>query len=309
MRLFNTIALGLAAAMAVSADKIYHCTQPNTIALTFDDGPYEYTNELLDQLKTANIKATFFINGYNWWKDLETDPEKRNVIKRTIDEGHQVASHTWAHEIPEGKENIDKALGKLDDLIEDIAGVRPKYFRAPQGHCDKECIAYIESKGYKIIQWDSDTHDWDYKSFDGIDEEEGRTKRVGMAKEFLTKEWDEERENYLILMHDVHVHTVKQIVPWILKNAPLDKYKFVTVAECLGDADGAYNKKIMSFTPGNSTDATLDRSVNATQTPVNATQTPIQPETESNLKSGAVSNSYSFLALVTLLFYSIYMLF
>jgi len=309
MRLFNSISLGLATAMAVNAGKIFHCKEKNTMALTFDDGPYEYTDELLDTLDEAGIKATFFINGDNWWKDLASSSSKQKIIKRAIDGGHQVASHTWAHEIPEGKENIKKALSKLDDLVEDIAGVRPKYFRAPQGHCDKECIAYIESKGYKIIQWDSDTHDWDYKSFDGIDEEEGRTKRVGMAKEFLTKEWDEERENYLILMHDVHVHTVKQIVPWILKNAPLDKYKFVTVAECLGDADGAYNKKIMSFTPGNSTDATLDRSVNATQTPVNATQTPIQPETESNLKSGAVSNSYSFLALVTLLFYSIYMLF
>jgi peptidoglycan/xylan/chitin deacetylase (PgdA/CDA1 family) len=84
MRLFNTIALGLTAALAVSADKIFHCTQPNTIALTFDDGPYEYTNELLDQLKDAKIKATFFINGYNWWKDLETDPEKRDVIKRVL---------------------------------------------------------------------------------------------------------------------------------------------------------------------------------------------------------------------------------
>jgi peptidoglycan/xylan/chitin deacetylase (PgdA/CDA1 family) len=228
MRFINTIALGIAAIMGVTADKIYHCTEPNTIALTFDDGPYDYTTELLDQLKDANIKATFFINGYNWWKDLETDDEKKAVIKRAMDEGHQIASHTWAHQIPEGKENIKKALSKLDDLVEDITGVRPKYFRAPQGHCDSDCISYIEELGYKIIQWDSDTNDWDYK-------EVGREQRTEMAKEFLTKEWKEERENYLILMHDVHVHTVKEIVPWVIKNAPVDKYKFVSVAECLGD--------------------------------------------------------------------------
>jgi len=123
-----------------------------------------------------------------------------------------------------------------------------------------------------------------------------------MAKEFLTKEWKEERENYLILMHDVHVHTVKEIVPWVIKNAPVDKYKFVTVAECLGDADGAYNKKLMTYNPGNSTETT-DRSLNATQTPITG-----ELGENLNAKSGAISNNYSLLTIAALLFYTMYML-
>jgi len=306
MRLYNTIALGLAAVAGVTADKIMHCTQPNTIALTFDDGPYEYTGELLDQLKEANIKATFFINGYNWWKDLEKNDEKKSVIKRAMDEGHQIASHTWAHEIPEKEDDIKLALSKLDDLVEDVTGVRPKYFRAPQGHCKDDCIKFIEGLGYKIIQWDSDTHDWDYYSFDGVDKEEGREKRSELAKEFLTKEWAEQRENYLILMHDVHIHTVRNIVPWVIKNAPFDKYKFVTVAECLGDADGAYNK-VLTINQGNATNAnnsTLDRSI-----PGNDTQVPLQADVSENLNanSGALSNDISLFTIAILLFYTLYM--
>jgi len=168
MRFFKTVPLAIAAAMTVSADKIYHCKEKNTLALTFDDGPYQYTNELLDTLGENGIKATFFINVENYWKDLKSSSSKQKVIDRAVKEGHQVASHTWAHEIPSSKSAIKADLTKVDDFIERVAGVRPKYFRAPQGHCDGTCIRYIEDLGYKIIQWDLDTNDWDYKNYKGL---------------------------------------------------------------------------------------------------------------------------------------------
>lgn len=43
-------------------------------------------------------------------------------------------------------------------------------------------------------------------------------------------------------MHDVYEHTVREIVPWIIKNKP-EGYKFVTVAECLGDKYSMYRSK------------------------------------------------------------------
>lgn len=42
------------------------CTVPGTFALTFDDGPYIYTSELLDILANNGVKATFFLNGQNF---------------------------------------------------------------------------------------------------------------------------------------------------------------------------------------------------------------------------------------------------
>jgi hypothetical protein len=39
MRLLNSISLGLVAAMAVNASKIFSCKEKNTMALTFDHGP------------------------------------------------------------------------------------------------------------------------------------------------------------------------------------------------------------------------------------------------------------------------------
>jgi peptidoglycan/xylan/chitin deacetylase (PgdA/CDA1 family) len=74
---------------------IYSCTQPNTIALTFDDGPFVYTDSVLDQLASAGMRATFFLNGYN----IGNIVDYQSTVNRMIEEGHQVASHTYVQNI------------------------------------------------------------------------------------------------------------------------------------------------------------------------------------------------------------------
>ena len=45
---------------------ITRCNTPGTVAITFDDGPYVYTSELLDLLARYGTKSTFFVNGLNF---------------------------------------------------------------------------------------------------------------------------------------------------------------------------------------------------------------------------------------------------
>lgn len=71
---------------------IHSCTQRDVVALTFDDGPFYYTNMLLDLLAEAGLPATFFVNGRNW----ANIQDYRSIIVRMVEEGHQVASHTYA---------------------------------------------------------------------------------------------------------------------------------------------------------------------------------------------------------------------
>ncbi|KAF8917748.1 hypothetical protein BGZ52_013145, partial [Haplosporangium bisporale] len=42
------------------------CTAPNSYAISFDDGPGQLTDELLDYLDEQQLKVTFFMNGDNW---------------------------------------------------------------------------------------------------------------------------------------------------------------------------------------------------------------------------------------------------
>ncbi|MBE3047794.1 polysaccharide deacetylase family protein [Candidatus Bathyarchaeota archaeon] len=94
---FITLALAATAAASAShlqkraaAPVIVSCSEPNTIALTFDDGPFAYTDEVLDLFEAAGMKATFFVNGKNWGNIYDYE----DTVRRTIAEGHQIGSHT-----------------------------------------------------------------------------------------------------------------------------------------------------------------------------------------------------------------------
>lgn len=70
------------------------CAVPNTIALTFDDGPnIPTTLQVLDHLKEAGMQATFFVNGANYRNIYDDDTAA--VVKRMLREGHQIGSHTY----------------------------------------------------------------------------------------------------------------------------------------------------------------------------------------------------------------------
>jgi peptidoglycan/xylan/chitin deacetylase (PgdA/CDA1 family) len=71
---------------------IEKCTKAGVVALTFDDGPAGFTENLLNQLaaSAAGHKATFFINGENYGSIYNYN----STLNRMITEGHQLASHT-----------------------------------------------------------------------------------------------------------------------------------------------------------------------------------------------------------------------
>ncbi|WP_027816402.1 polysaccharide deacetylase family protein [Paraburkholderia bannensis] len=78
---------------------------PPSLRLTFDDGPGPSTPLLLDVLKDASFKATFFVLG----KHLAA---AQDLAVRMLREGHTLGNHTWTHARP----------GELgaDDLIEEV---------------------------------------------------------------------------------------------------------------------------------------------------------------------------------------------
>ena len=97
---FITLALAATAAATVSpaapvqkrtaASVISSCNKPGVIALTFDDGPFTFTDTLLDLLRDADMKATFFLNGQNWGNIYDYE----DIVNRFVAEGHQIGSHT-----------------------------------------------------------------------------------------------------------------------------------------------------------------------------------------------------------------------
>jgi hypothetical protein len=66
---------------------ITECVTEGDIALTYDDGPYIYTSDLLDILDAAGVKATFFIVGDNGNGAIDQTPAWTSVIQRMYSEG------------------------------------------------------------------------------------------------------------------------------------------------------------------------------------------------------------------------------
>ena len=108
---------------------IYSCTVPNTVALTFDDGPAGYTSQLLDLLAAQGVKATFFLNGQNFGNIYSYS----GVVQRMVNEGHQVGSHTWAHAdlATLDAAGVTSQMTQLEDALMSIIGKFPTYMRPP----------------------------------------------------------------------------------------------------------------------------------------------------------------------------------
>lgn len=68
------------------------------VYLTFDDGPVDATLGVLDVLQKANVKATFFINGFHLaGEGDENEDRSLEALKRIVDEGHVLANHGVNH--------------------------------------------------------------------------------------------------------------------------------------------------------------------------------------------------------------------
>jgi peptidoglycan/xylan/chitin deacetylase (PgdA/CDA1 family) len=125
------------------------------LALTFDDGPSEYTPAMLDLLKKYNIKATFCVVGENvgWYPQ---------TVRRIVAEGHSLCNHSMHHDdlglLPPAAGRAD--IQGDDAQIEKAApGSVVTYYRAPYG--DFGPTAKVAAQlGHTPLGWLVDPDDW-----------------------------------------------------------------------------------------------------------------------------------------------------
>ena len=100
----------------------------------------------LEILKECNVRATFFVIGI----DLSIK-EKKAMIKKIYSEGHEIANHSFSHDVPlaslSKKEKYDEIM-KSHKLLGEIAGEPPVGFRAPSFSLDDDLLDILEDEGY-----------------------------------------------------------------------------------------------------------------------------------------------------------------
>ena len=189
-----------------------HPKNKKVIALTFDDGPSEYTPKYLDILKEKGVKATFF----NIGRAIENLPE---IHKRVVEEGHQVGSHTYSHpdlktlSKEEKRENIQNCI----KIIKETSGVDTAMLRPPYGSFSlqewKDTADFLKMN----VRWDIDTEDW---------------KKPG-AKVIEQRVLSEAYSGAIVLMHDGGGEREQDIeaLPHIIDGLKAEGYEFVTIDE------------------------------------------------------------------------------
>lgn len=126
------------------------------VALTFDDGPSEWTEAILDLLQPHGARATFFVVG-------ETAAARPDLLRRIVDEGHEVGNHTWSH--PALARDCDDArvrveLERTNAFLEEALGATPIRFRAPHFDLDERVEAIAAELGLAHTPADLSPPDW-----------------------------------------------------------------------------------------------------------------------------------------------------
>lgn len=126
------------------------------VYLTFDDGPGENSNNILDILDDYNVKATFFVVG----EDVETYGD---VYRRIVNDGHTIGMHSYSHNYSKIYQSADafaEDFNKIHSLILDTTGVDTKYYRFPGGSSNKVSntsmstfIKFLNENGIVYYDW------------------------------------------------------------------------------------------------------------------------------------------------------------
>jgi peptidoglycan/xylan/chitin deacetylase (PgdA/CDA1 family) len=179
------------------------------IVLSFDDGPhFKNTPILLDILKKYDIKATFFLIGKN-------AKDHASITKRIAVEGHQIGNHSYHHRntfsIQKNK-LIANEINISNNIIKEITGQKPIYFRPPFGVTNPRVAAAIQATGMTSVGWN-------VRSYDTVAKDE---------KKLLQSIIKKTRSGSIILLHEKCDITIK-ILPELIHQLRQKGYEFTTI--------------------------------------------------------------------------------
>jgi peptidoglycan/xylan/chitin deacetylase (PgdA/CDA1 family) len=180
----------------------------NEIVLTFDDGPWVSTPDVLDTLAKHCVKATFFPIG----KHATYYPE---ILRKVAEAGHTIGSHTWSHrnlarlkpqdaktEIELGVSAVQYAAGKQT----------APFFRFPVLQHPPELVTYLGERNIAIFSTDLDSFDFKMRTADRVIESVlARLQKLGKG---------------IVLLHDFQKHTTEAL-PELLNRLKAADYKVV----------------------------------------------------------------------------------
>ncbi|OEH92016.1 polysaccharide deacetylase family protein [Bacillus solimangrovi] len=144
-------------------DTLNYTIPKGSVAITFDDGPSEYTATIVDTLKEHEVGATFFFTGHN----VKKYPD---YVLYTKEQGYSIGNHSMNHtELTNlTVENQEQELLQTKNLLEGLIQEDILLFRPPYGATNEGLIELIEKHEHKMVLWNKDPKDWQTQNADEI---------------------------------------------------------------------------------------------------------------------------------------------
>ena len=179
------------------------------VALTFDDGPTGYTQEILDILDHYRSRATFFVLG-------SLIEGNEDILRLAHDRGNEILGHSWSHPnfsiLPSSQ--IILEITRTHSAILNVVGETPRLYRPPFGSVNNTVRQVSEDLGFSIINWTVDPRDWMVRDADRI----------------YNSMLEEVGHTSIVVLHDTHYSTVEameRVIPSLIHRG----YQLVTISE------------------------------------------------------------------------------
>ncbi|KAJ3118093.1 chitin deacetylase [Phlyctochytrium bullatum] len=140
--------------------EMFMCHEKGTWALTYDDGPFDFTNDFMDYLRSVNVKGTFFVVGAN----IARNPGWAKALQAVYSAGHQIATHQRMTSLTTDKVFAEIVWNML--AVKSVIGKYPRYFRFPfaktnlvapfpdtDGDIDDRMRSIIYALGLRAAHW------------------------------------------------------------------------------------------------------------------------------------------------------------
>lgn len=192
---------------------------PNVVLATVDDVPRKLPETPTSSVEEAQAMADrgiygiFFVNGM--YLQGEDGEEGRQALKEIADMGHVIGNHTLTHysldQVPDEETLRHEIIGN-QDIIEEVIGYRPQFFRPPHGIETPELEGILEEENMVAMNW-SYGFDWD----------ENYSDPATLADVMVNTEFLSPGAN--LLMHDLT--WTNEAMPAILDGIQAKGYEFV----------------------------------------------------------------------------------